>query len=154
MCLWSLIIVESEHTLTCAKCTSSGVRWIICGCGMWFLLSNVVCNGIPCYLESGSASEACEHGDRRTQCWRYWAWVLGLWAQIQPLAHIIHGFSTANNSESYCDCMSFCSGGVTEAKGLLQIYMSSLRARKSSHYVGKQIQYSAINISFVRVCIA
>ncbi len=112
MCLWSWIIVESEHTLTCAKCTSSGVRWIICGCGMWFLLSNVVCNGSPCYLESGSASEACENGDRRTQLLKIWAWVLGVWAQILPLVHIIHVcFSTANSSENYCDCMSFCSRG-------------------------------------------
>lgn len=48
---------------------------------MWFVLSNVVCNGIPCYLESGSASAAAsENRDR----------VFGVWAQIQPLAHIIH----------------------------------------------------------------
>ena len=100
MCSWLLITVESKHTHTHAKCTSSSppVRWIICGRGMWFLLSNVVCNGIPCYLESLRKSmwEWRPQDTRRWKILRVSGCVcvcVCVWAQIQPLAHIIHAAS-------------------------------------------------------------
>lgn len=87
MCSWLLIIMESKHTLTCAKCTSSPVRWIISGCGMWFLLSNVVCNGIPYYLETGRSI-----WERRPQDSVLSYWVCGLrfihWPTLFMLIHV------------------------------------------------------------------
>lgn len=65
-----------------------------------------------------------ENGDRR-----FWSWVLAVWAQIQPLARI-HASALQTSSDTYCKCTSYCSWGVTEAKGR-QSYKSSLGTRKS-----------------------
>lgn len=69
---WSLIIVHSIQTHSHMQIYLSPMNYLC----MWsvFLLSNVVCNGIPCYLGSSSASQArCESGDRRfLKIWSLW----------------------------------------------------------------------------------
>lgn len=77
---------------------------------MWFLLSNVVCNGIPCYLKSGSGTGAYEDGhsveDTELSVVRVYICV-SVWAHIQPLAHIIHASPRQITVKATVDAWAF-----------------------------------------------
>ena len=105
---------------------------------MWFLLSNVVCNGIPCYLERGSG-DSCENGRPQDTLWKRLKSVLGVCVLVcvcgLTLFMLLHTLR-----ELVFD-------RVTGAKGL-DLFSAG---RQVVAYVGN-MQIEAVNISFVRGC--